>query len=529
MYINPETNIRILHNVPLDNTYQHTFRFSSASEQAAYFMSKQKYSLMEYTYQRVQRGRARVGYKADDLYDCNYMMFQNTAFGNKWFYAFITGVEYINNVTSDITFEIDVMQTWYFDWTFEDCFIERQHTATDEIGDNIVAEPVQTGEYIFANGYKTVDLSDLIVIVAICDSETKDTANLYDGVFNGCQLYAFNTDDVAGIRNLLNGYLAAPDSVVAMYMVPRACTRTTINTDGKGTPLKPTDEAPKHEFGYDAPAPGDTIGERGYVPKNNKMYTYPYNYLRVFTGSGSSINTRFEFFIDHIPRFQYYCPITNPVQIVCFPLSYKSSGHNNVYPDENISVSGFPMCSWNNDTYKIWTAQNNTPNIMSIGNAAVNGVIAGGAAGSIGGPAGTVGGAAVGGILGALGQVQGIMKEDYKASIAADQYRGSANTGTTLTAAKLNNIYYGRVCVTDDYARMIDNFFTMYGYAIKKVERPNIYSRPNWNYIKTVGCSVNGSVPADDMKTICQIHDNGITYWNSEVTPCDYSLDNAPA
>ena len=41
------------------------------------------------------------------------MMFQNSAYGDKWFYAFITSVEYVNDVTSNISFEIDVMQLGY--------------------------------------------------------------------------------------------------------------------------------------------------------------------------------------------------------------------------------------------------------------------------------------------------------------------------------------------------------------------------------------------------------------------------------
>ena len=71
MYINPQTNIRILSNAPLDTTYDHTIYFDSASAQYNYFISLQKYNLTNYTYQRVKRGVARVGIKADNLYDCN--------------------------------------------------------------------------------------------------------------------------------------------------------------------------------------------------------------------------------------------------------------------------------------------------------------------------------------------------------------------------------------------------------------------------------------------------------------------------
>ena len=112
MHIEPGTNIKILKDCPLDTTYDHTIYFADKASQTNYFVGLTKYTLTNYTYQRVKRGVARVGIKADNLYDCNYMMFQNTNYGNKWFYAFIKSVEYVNNETSEITFEIDVMQTW---------------------------------------------------------------------------------------------------------------------------------------------------------------------------------------------------------------------------------------------------------------------------------------------------------------------------------------------------------------------------------------------------------------------------------
>ena len=187
MYIEPRTNIRILKKVPLDKTYDHTIYFNDASAQSSYFITLQKYNLTNYTYQRVKRGVARVGIVADNLYDCNYMMFQNTSFGNKWFYAFITSVEYINNECSEIQFEIDVMQTWFFDYNFDMCFVEREHTETDNIGDNIIPENLEVGEYVY-NGYgKLTKLLDpLAVIIMISDEDESNDGTVYDGVYGGC-------------------------------------------------------------------------------------------------------------------------------------------------------------------------------------------------------------------------------------------------------------------------------------------------------------------------------------------------------
>lgn len=110
MYISPNTTVKILKDVPLDEEYDHTFYFSNVQNQLSYFNTKIKYTLDNQSYQRVKRGYMRINVQYENLYDCNYLMFQNTAFGNKWFFAFIKSAEYINNSVSEIEYEIDVMQ-----------------------------------------------------------------------------------------------------------------------------------------------------------------------------------------------------------------------------------------------------------------------------------------------------------------------------------------------------------------------------------------------------------------------------------
>lgn len=173
MYIEPSTNIRLLKNVPLDNTYRNTLYFmpDGVNHQTNLFMEYTKHQLTKQTYQRVNKGVARVGLKAEDIYDCNYMMFQNSNFGNKWFYAFITSVEYVNNTVSEIHFEIDVMQTWYFDYTLKECFVEREHSATDVVGDNLTSEPVDLGSIICTNVEGTGAFGSYTVVIAYADQE----------------------------------------------------------------------------------------------------------------------------------------------------------------------------------------------------------------------------------------------------------------------------------------------------------------------------------------------------------------------
>lgn len=169
MYIFPNTIIRLLKNVPLNNDYTDTIFFNSVSEQSAHFASYESKVFYNQAYQRVQKGRIRLQIPADSIYSYNYMMFQNTAYGAKWFYAFIKNVEYINDATSEIEFEIDVMQTWHFDYTLNPSYVERETSETDIIGDNIQPEPIDLGP-IKCNMLNHTELFNSYVAV-ICTAE----------------------------------------------------------------------------------------------------------------------------------------------------------------------------------------------------------------------------------------------------------------------------------------------------------------------------------------------------------------------
>ena len=170
MYIEPNTTIRLLRNIKIDNSYENTIYFSSKSAQYNYFVGKTKYVLDYNSYQRHSKGRMRIQLLADNIYDCNYMMFQNSSYNNKWFYAFITNVEYINNVTSEITYEIDVMQTWFLDCTLGVSYVEREHTVTDEIGEHINPEPVDTGDFVCESMEMGADFSTYDIVIAMAKS-----------------------------------------------------------------------------------------------------------------------------------------------------------------------------------------------------------------------------------------------------------------------------------------------------------------------------------------------------------------------
>ena len=513
MYIEPQTNIKLLSGVPLDNTYDHTIMFTELSAQTAYFTSKVKYNLTNYSYQRVQRGVARVGVLADNLYDCNYMMFQNSAYGTKWFYAFITSVEYVNNETSTINFEIDVMQTWLLNHDVDYCFVEREHAVSDNIGEHIEPESVDVGEYVYNNyGKLTSGLDPMAVVIMVSDVDKNIVGTLYEGVYSGAQIYAYNVSDIENIKAKINEYTQSPDSIVSIYMCPVILFGQSIPEGGLTVAY--SESTITLTANLAAITSSDTLD--GYLPKNNKMYTYPYNFINLSAGSAKGAAYRYEFFDNLTPSFKIDGMVTQPVQVALKPYNYKGSGAT-CMTGEALILDGYPMCSWNTDAFKAWLAQNSVSvagtGLAILGNlamAVVNPVV--GAAGAVA----------------SVSAASGLLQQGYKASIAADITKGSTNSGNIDFASGYKNFFGGRMSVSHQYAAIIDEYFTRFGYATNRLKIPNRTARPHWNYVKTIGCTLTGSVPADDMRKLCSIYDNGVTFWQNGDEVGQYSLDNSP-
>lgn len=519
--IAPNSTIKILKNVPLDNTYKHTIYFASRTSQSSTLGGYAKYTENAYTYQRVNKNTCRVAHKADNLYDCNYMMFQNTAYGTKWFYAFITNVEFVNNEVSDITFEIDVMQTWLvgtnLDYQLGKQYVEREHADSDSVGGNIVPEPVELGEYVY-EAYETLyNLSNCNVILGVTenfpDQQFPEIGYMYDNLYSGCRLYHYtlDTDGYMALGTKLAQWLdpntgeidkvkfayVAPNilfNAVSQGVIPWGKISLSPNANGTGV----TGE----EFF------NDSASQNAYQPKNKKLYTYPYNCYCVDNSCGDTMVLRYEFFNNHTPNFTLKGTFIQPVSVSCFPSNYKNITTNF---KECVTVNNFPQCSWSEDYFARWLAQDGVSSALS----ALGSV---GLAGAVGG----VGGAAMALATNAIG----LGATAYKASMHADIAKGKTSSNVLLSSSNLR-IRGCRMHITTDMCRSIDNFFTRFGYAMNRIKEPNITSRPHWNYLKTVDCTIKGSVPANDMKKINEIYDSGITFWKNASEVGNYLLNNA--
>lgn len=545
-YIEPNTRIEFLRGVPLDPGYENTLYFDTLAQQDAYFYDKLALAINRASYQRGERGWLKVSWNAAEnvtpvintLYNISYMRFKNSNFENKWFYAFVDNVEYVNNNTVRIRYHIDVMQTWAFDYSFNQCMIEREHTETDNIGENTIPENFELGDYIFDNAQEFNYEPTAIVVTAGDFGGSYGAGVVVPGLstkgdwFSGVHFYPFPLhvqqqvdalnqmlEDAYTDRDKLNTIIAVfvmPNSFITPSFPPQEFTESVITASQVG---------------------GYMLGD--YPCRNAKLLTYPYNLLYVTNYQGSHLELHYEYFTDPTNcKLKVWGNLSINPALMLYPNNYKTTGDNF---DEMITCTGFPMCAWANDAYKAWVAQN-AGTIMAGATIAGAGILSGVKVGSIPSmnpdvfdPTGGANGLLTGkelaipngvsynklslgydfekglpGIMAAMGIV-GKVADHY---VAPPSSHGQANPNIQYQSGKMTFMWCHKH-IRPEFAAIIDNFFDMYGYATHRVGYPIRNARPCYTYVKTANCSMDGNVPVQDLRIIESIFNKGVRFWKS--------------
>lgn len=587
MYIEPNTTVIVLHGVHIDPSYEHTIYFDSLPSQYSYFASKSKYTYTKQTYQRHEAGVIRVQQNANELFDCNYLMFQNTWYGPKWFYAFITDVIYINDNVAEIHYDIDVMQTWFFnqDSTLEPCFVQREHSEDDNIGDNLIPENFELGDYVITHpdsnsvlhtfmgsnewGNATTWREENWCIVVMLNSYVLGTLPCHLNYTGGTAhqaAYKIFDCDAAGWQEAddwlqSHAWSWLSEAITTVYMFPKNYLPHMVGTDvpGEGT-IWWGGSTPSN--GYTASGSDNSFGVQfdkdncyGFTPQNNKLFTFPYCFLRVSNGQGSVIDYRWERFVTDIAYFRIFGSLSANPSLTLYPTGYKNIG--GLVDGEKLTITDLPTVTHVTNDFTAKLVQ------KTIGLAlTATGVSVGGAWGALmtgeGGPATRTKSRYMYDERKKKGAKKNAKMRTYMtremndtttttseqpydneaklgraaasvASIIGDT-SSSASVGDSNTALSVGLLDFTayKMHITDEFAKIIDNFFSMYGYATNRVKVPNINSRPHWNYVKTTNCNVHGSMPAGVMEEIQDIFNDGITFWKNGDEVGDYSLDNRP-
>ena len=550
MYIFPSTELWVLRNIPLDPSYENTIYFFDEFQQLGYF-TRGDFTICHFynlSYVRPTDQYVQIEWPVDQLYGANYLCFRNNAFGNEMLYAFVTNVEYVNNKTARLYYQLDYLQSWFFEHNVGQCFVEREHTATDNPGDNIIPENLEIGEYLL-DEWSAPPYFEKWVFGVLTTKDASGTAisgGVYQGIYSGAQWKIF--DEPSDLNNWLEQMTneQAESAIINVMMFPLFSNQnpnsSAISTINLNVPT--------------------VYYPNGYTPRNKKLCTYPFTSLMVTDYQGHAAEYKYEWFNTKNPAnvsFKMYSALSAVPQFMLNPLDYKGMKEN---VNEGFIIGEIPQCCYAIDGYRAWLAM--ASNRVGVGTDLATGAfnvgaglvnVVANAENPLAGM-GMSGSTAIaplsdatspragnvmpsGGIIGGMAQVtQGAFQIANTLAKVSDARKippqaKSTPGGSAIFQTGKYGYHFIRTYISPEFAHCIDDYFDLYGYAVHRVKYPNVRNhpsamRPSWNYIKTIGCKIEGTVPAEVEKILCAIYDNGIRFWSFPGDVGNYTQNNAP-
>ena len=529
----PESIVYLL-NVPMSADQKNQIDFASVGAQSAYFHGRIVRSFTDFTYQRKDH-IIRVPVEADAIWNCNYVMYQNANFTNKWFYAFITEIEYRNDGCCWLHIKTDVFQTWLFNFVFKQCFVEREHVSEDTPYLHTQPENLPIGDLYACREFRATPFSllardqaefDANYYVCICMSDiasyvggSRFTA-MIGGAPNACNYYCVDTAHLAAFIDAAD-QAGEAESIVAIFPIPRGA----VYFDVLNTVYVPKDHtnitAPM-ETTFDLRGAGYLCD--GTPIKNNKLKSFPYTAIRLHNNSGSSIDLKPQDFYNL--RMQYSTEIkfeTNYAtapngSLIVSPRFYRQSGAGSADINDNdfmhsVEFNAFPQIAWTTDTYKNYAALNSNSLAMQQIELGVQSVTAGAS-----GDASGVLNAALSAVDFYAGQIDREAKPR--------QMRGKPSAGVDMLSGSAG-VFVSFMRPTDEYLKMADAYFSAYGYAVNIIKTPSFKTRPAWNYLKTRDCILDCDCPEDDAQELESIFNSGVTIWHTAAGYGNYDQNNS--
>lgn len=555
--------VRLLKNVPLDDTYTDTRWFQSSGEQEGFFQGKLKYSFKDISYQRVTNGIAyprraytcRVPKVAGQLYDCNYMMFQN-ADSSKWFYAFIKQVNFINENNTEIVYVLDYLQSYMFELKIKPSFVEREHAyaSEDEPFMNVIPEPVGVSTWCEdIASVKNIDMATVtgssqnVIVVGFMPDDVISEAisgrgKLIDGVYSGASYTAFTSPGQVNNALLAIGVLGKSDNVIGVWM------NKTTPKEGK------TAQSKQADTGINVKNLTYSTRTGAYTIRNKKLLCSLFSKLQGHSMNGSVQEYKPELVVGDTLNGLVEWSASQGLEM-CFIPAYE----NGTMSDQNIEYALWDnvqvQCAWHgygwiHDGIKnaLTTLQEKTQTAVQAGmmlsvpgaGAAMGATMMSSGTSTALAPQTTL--PSAGGMRAQVGQMNGGTQDlntyrTFGAGDIADIAKAFGNTKPDMHAgggsqtlrfgANHCGFSFKRICPTSQELERLDTFFDMFGYQVNMLKMPNLKSRQCWNYVKLSKPCIFGSVPVEGMRIIKSAFQNGIRLWHVDAVG-DYSQQNPP-
>lgn len=539
------SKIILVKNINIDRQYTNVLSYTEAQmlelclSQGHLVAQAEKYSFLRNT------GTIMVGFTYAQCLQANYIAFQNPDYSNKWFFAWIDDVIYKGDKNTEITFTVDAWSTWFDKWNKKVCFINRQHVNDDTIGLHTISENLDVGEVIeeqeeedeiYGNEYgyyigvlsnwEIKDGSDGNEVLANNKGRQNAGISVYDNTVFGEKLFLFNITSINSFSDLalfilrtnVDGHI---EDVKNIFILPNLAINVSELVQHSAIVGEQNFNWYTLNYNINPSIFNTTINKRhtfsDFIPKNNKCFVYPYNYLFVSNNNGSNNIYKYEDFTTENCVFenQFSIAIGGSGRLV--PKNYKNMSTND---DEALPTGKYPTCAWSSDAFTNWLTQNGVNLVANIA------LTAGGVATAI-----ATGGATLPIVAGAItsvaGTVAGTIGQFHQSSLAPNIAGGQA-TGDVIWACNRNKFTFREMRAKTEYLKIIDDYFTRFGYAIKSLELPNINGRRYWNYVE-IGASEEigyGEVPSKYMDIINNACRRGVTIWHNHGNVGNYSLNN---
>lgn len=526
-----------LYNCKLDHTGQKTIDFTNGATRDSYFSSNNAIATIYSTpfvsnaYFIRENKTIKIGINADllDANGVNYCRFNNPQSGtSQFFYCFIDDIEYSAPQTSILHIRTDVWLTNFDRVTPDYCFVEREHvlSSEDTFYKQLTPETVDLGDILkwdisslsgdLGARSETEFNTNYIVVVCMSARLVNYPYTLYSyfgGVPNACYYYAFDSTAIRSFFEEVDTGGQA-DAVISVYAVPR--NYITLNNTGitiSDHTIYQIDDIDYTNYYTVSKSMNSSSLYNGYTPRNNKLYSYPYNYLKLYASNGSSIDLKYENTVDKSGtiNFTTVCDPSPNGGLWCIPGNYDTNGS---YPShflgdyENaVEYNGFSEIAYKSNAYLNYIALNKNSlgfekimNQVSVAKGAVNSLIGGG--------------------NDVLNEMESSLLSNANRAVQIadmqsipDKIHGTVS-GNLKSKSCASGIFCARMCIRYEYAEKIDKYFDVYGYNVSEVKLPQWTNRPHYNYIKTHGINVYGLIPKNDKKEIENLIDNGLTVWH---------------
>ena len=216
--------------------------------------------------------------------------------------------------------------------------------------------------------------------------------------------------------------------------------------------------------------------------------------------------------------------------------------------DYGIDSGSYPTVTMTGDAYNIYLAQNKNrianmynqmevapyrqlfQGLLNMGSASVSGGMKGGQLGAVGGALGSATSLFNGSVntgfdtIDKIGQLTA-QREDLK--IAPGTASGLSGVGMSFQNGRKTFTFTVKT-IDRQHAKMIDDYYTMFGYPVRQIATPYIHARIGFTYIKTCGCLITGDLPEEVKDYLQRMFDSGIRFWADTSHIGDYSITNTP-